>query len=101
MVYDVSGDIDLFGVDGKGATLVAEAYTGRSSKRRGLRTVQREQVGATSPKESSAMALDPVPGHHHHYAHGQRVMALGAVSGHHILNNLAATILAQINKRHM
>jgi site-specific DNA recombinase len=40
-VYDVSGDIDLFGGDGRAMTLVADAYTGRSSKRRGLRTAQR------------------------------------------------------------
>lgn len=39
-VYDVSGDIDLFGGDGKSISLVVEAYTGRSSKQRPLRATQ-------------------------------------------------------------
>lgn len=44
MVYDVSGDIDLFGGDGKAMTLVAEAWGVPSSKRRGQRA--EAKVGA-------------------------------------------------------
>lgn len=35
-VYDVSGDIDLFGGDSKAMSLEVEAHTGRASKRRAL-----------------------------------------------------------------
>ena len=71
MVYDVSGDIDLFGGDGKAATLVVEAYTGRSSKPRAHRGLQRVPQSPFPVKQERVMAFDPV-------------------SGHHILNNLAA-----------
>jgi hypothetical protein len=42
MVYNVSGDIDLFGGDGKAMSLVVEAYTGRSYKQGGHRALQRQ-----------------------------------------------------------
>jgi site-specific DNA recombinase len=67
MVYDVSGDIDLFGGDGKAATLVVEAYTGRSSKPRAHRGLQRGTQSPFPVKQERVMAFDPVSGHHHHY----------------------------------
>jgi site-specific DNA recombinase len=71
-VYEVSGDIDLFGGDGKAMSLVVEAYTGRSSKQRGHRTLQREALTQYSSKQERVMAFDPVSGHHHHYASQSR-----------------------------
>jgi hypothetical protein len=64
MVYDVSGDIDLFGGDGKAMSLVVEAYTGRPSKQRGHRALQREALTQYSSKQERVMPLDPVSGHH-------------------------------------
>ncbi len=65
MVYDVSGDIDLFGgVTGKAMSLVVETYTGRSSKQRGHRALQREPQAQFPLKQERVMALDPVSGHH-------------------------------------
>ena len=37
-VYDVSGDIDLFGGDGRAMSLIADAHARRSTKKPGLRT---------------------------------------------------------------
>lgn len=62
MVYDVSGDIDLFGGDGKAMSLVVEAYTGHSSKQRGHRSMQREPQSRFPLKQERVMALDPVSG---------------------------------------
>jgi site-specific DNA recombinase len=64
MVYDVSGDIDLFGGDGRAMSLVVEAYTGRASKQRGLRVVQGEPLNEYPSRQDRVMALDPVSGHH-------------------------------------
>lgn len=64
MVYDVSGDIDLFGGDGKAMGLVVEAYSGRSSKQRGHRALQRGALTQYLSKQERVMALDPVSGHH-------------------------------------
>ena len=64
MVYDVSGDIDLFGGDGKAMGLVVEAYTGRSTKQKGHRAMQREPQSRFPLKQERVMALDPVSGHH-------------------------------------
>jgi site-specific DNA recombinase len=64
MLYDVSGDIDLFGGDGKAMSLVVEAYTGRASKQRGHRAVQRAALTQYSSGQGHVMALDPVSGHH-------------------------------------
>jgi site-specific DNA recombinase len=64
MVYDVSGDIDLFGRDGKAATLVVDAYTGRSSKPYGHRGLQRALKSQFPIKQERVTALDPVSGHH-------------------------------------
>jgi hypothetical protein len=61
-VYDVSGDIDLFGGDGKAATLVVEAYTGRSSKPRAHRGLQRGTQSPFPVKQERVMAFDPVSG---------------------------------------
>jgi hypothetical protein len=64
MVYDVSGEIDLFGGDGKAMGLVVEAYTGRSTKQKGHRAMQREPQSRFPLKQERIMALDPVSGHH-------------------------------------
>jgi hypothetical protein len=64
MVYEVSGDIDLFGGDGKAMSLVVGAYTGRSSKRRHIGAANTAQYASG---QEHAMAFDPVSGHHLHY----------------------------------
>ena len=64
MIYDVSGDIDLFGGDGTAMSLVVEAYTGAPSKQRGHRAIQRKGPTQYSSKQERVMALDPVSGHH-------------------------------------
>jgi site-specific DNA recombinase len=57
MVYDVSGDIDLFGGDGRAMSLVVEAYTGRASKQRGLRVVQGEPLNEYPSRQDRVMAV--------------------------------------------
>ncbi len=37
-VYDVSGDVDLFGGDGRAMSLLADACSGRATKKTGLKT---------------------------------------------------------------
>lgn len=61
MVYDVTGDIDLFGGDGKAMSLIIGAYTSRSLKRRRISTAN---SGQNASGQECAKAFDPVSGHH-------------------------------------
>ena len=45
-------------------SLLVEAYTGRPTKQRGHRALQREVLTQSLSKEERVMALDPVSGHH-------------------------------------
>jgi hypothetical protein len=82
-VYDVSGDIDLFGGDQRTMSLVVDACMGRSgkAKRGAKRAAASEDANMYRVDRKGVMATEAVSGHHFHATHKSSSRALQAKLG--------------------